>query len=668
MWDLSYRTKLMGVVCALVLLSGAVVSWLAYRGARSAARTLADSLFREVSAHAVTHTRAFVLRAAPLAESLARLGDRGLALDSPDRLARQLLPFLEGNPGLSWVSCSDEDGTFTGVYRTHEGGLRVNQSRLEGGRTRLVEHDVAPDGSWRLARRSDDSGYDPRIRPFYRAAKKQGRLVWLAPYVFYDQGVPGVSCATPVRDASGRFRGVLSIDFDLNALSDFVRGLRLSENATLFLFTADGVLLAHPNRRVVGAGGKRDAGHLLTLADTGDPLVEDYRAHLPPGPLPPGEGERFVLFDVHHAGADYLASATTFRVGDDLVWVVGAAAPKSDFLEGVWRTLAVSLAISAAALLAGAALAAAMARLVSGPVLSLIDAMRQVGAGDLEVRADLGGSKELRELSAALNHMIADLRDRLRLRHSLDVAMEVQQRLLPRRPPAVPGLDVAGHSTYCDETGGDYYDFLVLEEQPGGLLVALGDVMGHGVAAALVMAGARAVLRDRAATAGSLAALLVRLNRLLAADLEGTRFMTMHLSFVDPRASTFRWVSAGHDPAILYDPAADRFVEMDAGSLPLGIEEGAAYEESAYSPLRPGQVLFVGTDGVWESPNAANEQFGKGRVREAIRAASSGTAAAIAEAVRARLCEFRGECRQVDDVTFVVIKVTGTGERGVSTP
>jgi sigma-B regulation protein RsbU (phosphoserine phosphatase) len=236
--------------------------------------------------------------------------------------------------------------------------------------------------------------------------------------------------------------------------------------------------------------------------------------------------------------------------------------------------------------------------------------------------------------------------------------MEVQQRLLPQRPPRVQGLDVAGHSTYCDETGGDYYDFLILDEAaPGSVLVALGDVMGHGVAAALVMAGARAVLRDRAGTAGSLANLMGHLNRLLAADHEGTRFMTMHLSFVDSHAHAFRWVSAGHDPALLYDSLADRFEELAGADLPLGIMDATEYEEYCHSPIQPGQVITVGTDGVWEMPNAAGEQFGKQRLREAIRSAAAGTAGEIVQVILDRLTAFRGDHRPVDDVTFVVIKI-----------
>src|SRR5207237_8471402 len=101
----------------------------------------------------------------------------------------------------------------------------------------------------------------------------------------------------------------------------------------------------------------------------------------------------------------------------------------------------------------------------------------------------------------------------------------------PWTAPRVRGCDVAVHSTYCDETGGDYYDFLVLDKAaPNAVLVALGDVMGHGVAAALVMAGVRAVLRDRAVLAGDLAELMSRLNNFIAADHGGDRFMNMHPS------------------------------------------------------------------------------------------------------------------------------------------
>ncbi len=616
-----------------------------------------------------------MLRAAPLVESLRELADNTLALDDSDQLARQLLAILKANPGLSWVSYGDARGTFTGVYRPVEGGMGINQSWIDDGKTQLREHDVLSDGKWELSRTDDDSGYDPRNRPFYQKASERRRLVWLPPYVFFSQGIPGISCSAPVYDNVGQLRGVVSIDFDLKALSEFVAALSVSERSQIFLFTSDEVLLAHPNQRSLAPKGQGADGRLLALADAGDHLIDAFRAKMPTHrfdavaaadePKSSADNtdtkntDKFDFFEFDHDGAEYLASTTAFRVGDDLVWVVGAVAPKSDFLAGVWQSQAVALAVAAAAIGVAMLLAAALANRVSGPVVSLIGFMRRVGDGDLNAKADFGGSREFRQLSDALNRMIVDLRDRLRLRHSLDVAMEVQQRLLPRKPPTFPRLDVAGHSTYCDETGGDYYDFLILDQaSPDSVLVALGDVMGHGVAAALVMAGARAVLRDRANTGGTLAELMTRLNRLLAADLEGTRFMTMHLSVVDARAGEFRWVSAGHDPAIIFDPASDDFQEIDGGELPLGIMDDTEYFEHSFSPLAAGQIILVGTDGLWESPDASGELFGKDRLRDCIRAAAAADkpAAEIVTAILDRLKTFRGDTRQVDDITFVVVR------------
>src|SRR5262245_47512258 len=662
---LSFRAKLVLGVCGLVLATGAVVLWFAHRSAKDSTETLTTSVFLEVSARAATHTRGFVLRAAPVVESLAQLANKGLAIDDADRLGPQLIAVLQANRGLSWVSYSDERGTFIGAYRPPEGLLQIAHSYIVNGKTKRVEYEVLPDGMRKLLKTDNETGYDPRKRPFYVGAKNAGRLVWLPPYVFYFQWVPGITCAVPVKDASGAFRGVLTADFDLNALSTFVSGLSVSEHSLVFLFTSDQVLLAHPNRR--GVSGENESAKLLTLADAGDPLVDAYRANLKPEHLNAPDGEAFDRFEFSHSGTEYLGSATTFRVGDDLVWVVGVVAPKADFVGDVWRTQAFALAVAAAAVLAAVVLAFPLASAVSRPVQSLIGFMHRVGGGDLDAKAEFGGSREFRELADALNRMIADLRDRLRLLNSLGIAMEVQRRLLPATAPEVRGLDIAGHSTYCDETGGDYYDFLVLDKAaPDQVLVALGDVMGHGVAAALVMAGVRAVLRDRAVAAGDLAELLGRLNKLLAADHGGDRFMTMHLSVIDSKTGTMRWVSAGHDPVIVYDPADGTFAEVGEGALPLGIMDDTQYREQTSAPLRPGQILFIGTDGVWEMPDANGEQYGKDRLREVIRACAARSADEIAEAVRERLTAFRGDVKSVDDVTCVVVTMLAGGEKGTA--
>jgi sigma-B regulation protein RsbU (phosphoserine phosphatase) len=133
--------------------------------------------------------------------------------------------------------------------------------------------------------------------------------------------------------------------------------------------------------------------------------------------------------------------------------------------------------------------------------------------------------------------------------------------------------------------------------------------------------------------------------------------MTMHLSVIDAQTGTMRWVSAGHDPVIVFDPVDGSFTEVGEGDLPLGIMEDVQYREQTSAAFRPGQVLFLGTDGVWEMPDPKGGQFGKERLREVLRACASRPAGEIARAVRERLTAFRGDAKSVDDVTFVVVKV-----------
>jgi phosphoserine phosphatase RsbU/P len=691
-----YETSLILSLSLLVVGTGLAVSLLAFRGARESTAQLADALFQEVSNHAVTRSRGFLERAGPIVQLLSGLSDLGLAIGDRDRLARQLTVVLRANEGVSWISYSDEAGEFVGALRTQAGELRVNQSRIEpDGRASVVEHNVMPDGSWRPFRTEADSAFDPRVRPYYIRAKQAGRIVWPPPYVFYE-GVPGVTCATPLYNSGGTFRGVLTVDFNLATLSRFVDRQSLSPNSRLFIMAPDGTMLAHPAHRAHAAAaeraaaearaGRRGAGELLKVSELNDPLLAEFVAQLSPedrAPNPDGtdNGRQFAF---RHSGTDYYAHATTFTINGDLVWIVGAMAPQSDFLAAVWRVRAWSAAASLGAMLVAVIVAMLLARRVSGPIRSLVSFMDSVGAGDLSGHAKLGGAREFRQLSDALERMLSDLRDRSRLRGAMAVAMQVQQGLLPPRPPKIEGLDVDGFSVYCDETGGDYFDYLLLKRdhdhddddgslvnpKPGeaategtGLLVAVGDVVGHGIGSALVMAGARGVLHSRTAACGHLGELMTHLNQQLVPDMMGARFVTMLLWYVDPRRRTACWANAGHDPAMVYDPANDTFTEGGRDGIPLGIEIGDPYHEHFFGPLTPGQVMVLGTDGVWETMNAAGEMFGRERLRQVIRRAADGSAAEIAAGVRRELDGFRGEQHQRDDVTLVVIKLLPIGER-----
>ncbi len=189
-------------------------------------------------------------------------------------------------------------------------------------------------------------------------------------------------------------------------------------------------------------------------------------------------------------------------------------------------------------------------------------------------------------------------------------------------------------------------------------MIALGDVTGHGIAAAMLMATVRGVLRSQAASQNSLGHLLTHVNQHLAADTKGDRFMTMFLGIVDASAMSMRWASAGHDQPFIFDPQSGLLTEIDpgGGGLPLGVIESEQYDEQSYSQLRLGQVMLIGTDGLWEARNGADEQFGKARVGQAIADFAHLTAAEIDAGIYERLREFCASRSIEDDITYVIIK------------
>lgn len=248
------------------------------------------------------------------------------------------------------------------------------------------------------------------------------------------------------------------------------------------------------------------------------------------------------------------------------------------------------------------------------------------------------------------------------LRQALALADEVQRNLLPQAAPGLPGFDIAGTSLYSDATGGDYFDFLeATHARQNRFGVIIGDVTGHGVAAALLMTTARAFLRMRSFQPGSLASVVDDVNRLLCADVgDSGRFMTLFYLAIDTEKKRLHWVRAGHDPIILYDAATGVVTDIpDQGGPPLGIVTGARYAENSTAGFAPGQVALLATDGLWESRNAAGEMYGKDRVRESLRRNADKPAAAIVTAVLGELQRFLGPDQPDDDVTLVAIKVLG---------
>ncbi|MGB5746141.1 MAG: SpoIIE family protein phosphatase [Desulfobacterales bacterium] len=294
------------------------------------------------------------------------------------------------------------------------------------------------------------------------------------------------------------------------------------------------------------------------------------------------------------------------------------------------------------------------------PVKEMMRVVDKVRDGDFHQKVRVVTNDELGDLGDGMNEMTAGLIERDQMRRSLYLAKEVQQALLPRSTPDINGLDIASTSFYCDETGGDYYDFFIPENPDADRIsIVVGDVSGHGISSALLMTTARAFFRQRSALPGKISDVVSDVNRLLAHDVaDSGGFMTLFFLNIDRLNRRLHWVRAGHDPAVFFDPRTGIVEELRGSGMAMGIDGDHVYDQFTKEDLVAGQIILMGTDGIWEAQNSKGEMFGKDPLYRIIEQYSDTDAKGLLTACLYALDKFRDGVKPEDDVTLVVIKVT----------
>jgi sigma-B regulation protein RsbU (phosphoserine phosphatase) len=294
------------------------------------------------------------------------------------------------------------------------------------------------------------------------------------------------------------------------------------------------------------------------------------------------------------------------------------------------------------------------------PLREIIQVIKDVRSGNFDRKVIVRSNDEIGYTGDVVNEMAAGLKERNQMRQSLFLAREVQQNLLPAANPKIKGLDIAGSSIYCDETGGDYYDFILKDaDQDAQIGIAIGDVSGHGISSALLMAAVRSSLRQRSFLPGSAAEIISDVNRQLVADVEDSgQFVTMFYMMLDLKKKHLQYVRAGHDPAIFYDPDTDAFKELGGTGMALGVDKNWNVKAHTISALKNGDIIFLSTDGIWEARNLDGEMFGKEPIYDIIRNNSSSSANEILNAMTESLKSFQKGAKIEDDITLVIIKIS----------
>ncbi|MFZ5572317.1 MAG: SpoIIE family protein phosphatase [Thermodesulfobacteriota bacterium] len=556
-------------------------------------------------------------------------------------------------------------------HRLHAAYFRIH--RLLGKNRILWQHTALENGLYLTYPDNFPMPKDfhPAQMEWYQKAKALGRLVWTLPHPDPVTGEMALTVSMPLKDRNQAWAGVTAI---MLSADGFFRKASLSgplPPSTRALLAA---VIEDPEKKndnrvaVIAANAAERGGGWLypektEWLDSGDKIQwaaarRDFQQGRDNMRRMPYGGKDCLWFYAPIHPACYLVFILPYQ--EILKPARAAEAYVTNLIDDVLRASRIGLGILVCLL---TILALMFSRTVTRPVRILEYAAQRLAHGDFNARVDFRSKDEFGRMGQVFNKVGPMLQEHYHMQRSLNLAMEVQQNLLPKMPPRIPGLDIAGISRYCDETGGDYYDFLEADDRNNGKIAAVvGDVTGHGIASALLMTTARALIRQRYSMPGTLGRIVTDVNRQLAADVgDSGRFMTLFLLELDRKRERLEWVKAGHDAGFLYDAVRDDFTMLDGRGLPLGVDGAAGYDASGCS-IVPGQMIVIGTDGVWETRNPSGQMFGKKALMDVIRQHARNTADGIASAVIGAVEQFRAEHPREDDITLLVIKVeTGPG-------
>lgn len=252
---------------------------------------------------------------------------------------------------------------------------------------------------------------------------------------------------------------------------------------------------------------------------------------------------------------------------------------------------------------------------------------------------------------------ITELRKKQEQDIQLEIARKVQQNLFPAAI-SVPGFDIVGMACPAEETGGDYYDYIPTSN--GSVWIVIGDVSGHGIGAALVMATVRAYLRVMVKTESDPGEILTKINQELVLAGDDQQFVTMLLARIDPKQRQFVYGNAGHIPGYHLSPSGEILTKMTNESVPLGIFKDTRYTSCRPTPFAPGDILVFITDGIMEATSPDNTQYGLSRALEIVHEHQADSSQQIVDELYQSVRTFCANQPQDDDITAIVCKVKQT--------
>ncbi|MCW8138105.1 MAG: SpoIIE family protein phosphatase [Planctomycetota bacterium] len=361
--------------------------------------------------------------------------------------------------------------------------------------------------------------------------------------------------------------------------------------------------------------------------------------------------------------------------------VVSSAAPSvsiyvqasrlDELKSALWKRIAI---VTASGAVAGILLTVVIATLLTAPVRQLEQDVKAVASGDLGHQTPVASRDEIGALTHVFNIMIRNLQiaqnnaaERKSFERELNICKEIQEKLLPERIPQIPGFDIHSHYRSAKEVGGDYYDFIVIDQTHLGIIVA--DVAGKGVPGAMVMTMARSLVRLASVRNVSPADTFKKVNRILAKDIRRGMFVTAAYMVLNVKTRKLRVASAGHNPVVLYRAASSEIELLKPAGIALGFDKGTIFDNHVKEvevQLETGDRIVTYTDGVNEAMNNESEEFGDDRFHDLVKAHARKSSKDFVDALVGALDDHRGDAEQSDDITITTLAVVEAPQGGAA--
>lgn len=318
------------------------------------------------------------------------------------------------------------------------------------------------------------------------------------------------------------------------------------------------------------------------------------------------------------------------------------------------------------AILVGGVVGFFMAQWVTKPVKTLMEDMAIVSAGNLSHKSRVTSTDEVGILANAFDKMTTELivahqkeLETKALEHELNIAREIQYNLLPKEIPLISGFDIAARYSPCFEVSGDYYDILQLDDNNIGIIIA--DVSGKGIPASMIMTMARSLVRLESERNLSPADTFKKVNRILARDLRRGMFVTSLYYILNIKTGIMKISSAGHNPLVVWRENQNRYELVNPNGIALGFDRGSVFDRTIKEEtiqLNPNDIVISFTDGVTETMNKDNQEFGGERFYQLISNLHHLESSQIIDSAMMVLEKFKGAAQQHDDITMVCVKRT----------